>query len=126
MKNKSAVFIRRYFVSDKNKINLFLPVCRADIEALGWDVPDIILVTGDGYVDHPAFGVALLGRWLTHHGFRVAILAQPDWRSVEPFRAMGRPRLFWGITSGCIDSRLNNYASLGHRRRQDVYSPGGR
>lgn len=120
------MFIRRHFVSDKNKINPFLPVCRADIEALGWDVPDIILVTGDGYVDHPAFGVALLGRWLTHHGFRVAILAQPDWRSVEPFRAMGRPRLFWGITSGCIDSRLNNYASLGHRRRQDVYSPGGR
>ena len=111
---------------DIKKINPFLPVCRADIDALGWDGPDIILITGDAYVDHPAFGVALMGRWLTHHGFRVAILPQPDWRSVEPFRAMGRPRLCWAITSGCIDSRLNNYASLGHRRREDLYSPGGR
>ncbi len=113
-------------MSKKTKSNPFLPVCRADIDALGWQSPDIILVTGDGYVDHPAFGVALMARWLAHHGFRVAILPQPDWRSVEPFRAMGRPRLFWGITSGCIDSRLNNYASLGHRRREDLYSPGGR
>jgi uncharacterized radical SAM protein YgiQ len=106
--------------------NPFLPVCRADIDALGWDVPDIILVTGDAYVDHPSFGIALMGRWLTRHGFRVAILAQPDWRSVDPFRILGRPRLFWGITSGCIDSRLNNYASLGHRRHEDLYSPAGR
>jgi len=113
-------------VSCKNQVNSFLPVCRSEIEAVGRDEPDIILVTGDAYVDHPAFGAALIGRWLAHHGFCVAILAQPDWRSVEPFRALGRPRLFWGITSGCIDSRLNNYASLGHRRRQDVYSPGGR
>ena len=110
----------------KKTDNPFLPTCRADLEACGWDAPDIILVTGDAYVDHPSFGVALIGRWLTHHGFRVAILAQPDWRSVEPFCALGRPRLFWGITSGCIDSRLNNYASLGHRRHEDVYSPGGR
>lgn len=106
--------------------NPFLPVCRADMEALGWDAPDVILVTGDAYVDHPSFGVALIGRWLTHHGFRTAILTQPDWRSVEPFRELGRPRLFWGITSGCIDSRLNAYASLGHRRREDIYSPSGR
>lgn len=103
-----------------------MPVCRADIDALGWDTPDIILVTGDAYVDHPSFGVALIGRWLTHHGFRVAVLPQPDWRSVEPFRTLGRPRLFWGITSGCIDSRLNAYASMGHRRREDIYSPSGR
>ena len=108
------------------KTNPFLPVCRADIQALGWDTPDIILVTGDAYVDHPSFGAALIGRWLTHHGFRVAVLAQPDWKSAAAFGAMGRPRLFWGITSGCIDSRLNNYASLGHRRHEDVYSPGGR
>lgn len=114
------------FLSQIKRCNPFLPVCRQDIDALGWDVPDIILVTGDAYVDHPSFGVAMIGRWLTHHGFRVAILAQPDWRSVESFRVMGRPRLFWGITSGCIDSRLNAHASLGHRRHEDVYSPGGR
>lgn len=106
--------------------NPFLPVTRADIDALGWDAPDIILVTGDAYIDHPSFGVSLMGRWLTHHGFRVAILPQPDWRSVEPFRVLGRPRLFWGITSGCIDSRLNAHASLGHRRHEDLYSPSGR
>jgi uncharacterized radical SAM protein YgiQ len=103
----------------------FLPTTLDEIRRCGWNRADIILITGDAYVDHPSFGVALIGRWLEKLGFRVAILAQPDWRSVEPFRALGRPRLFWGITSGCIDSRLNDYASLGNRRRQDVYSPGG-
>src|SRR5512136_1783187 len=91
----------------------------------GWDRADVILITGDAYVDHPSFGVALIGRWLEKLGYRVAILAQPDWRSVEAFRALGAPRLFWGITSGCIDSRLNDYASMGNRRQADVYSPGG-
>jgi len=107
------------------KTSQFLPTTASELRARGWDQADIIFVTGDAYVDHPSFGVALIGRWLEHLGYRVAILAQPDWRSVEPFRALGRPRLFWGITSGCIDSRLNDYASLGHRRKQDVYSPGG-
>jgi uncharacterized radical SAM protein YgiQ len=103
----------------------FLPTTREELRSRGWDQADVILITGDAYVDHPSFGVALIGRWLEELGYRVAVLAQPDWRSVEPFRSLGRPRLFWGITSGCIDSRLNDYASLGHRRRQDVYSPGG-
>ena len=98
---------------------------REDLSRRGWDRADVILVTGDAYVDHPAFGVALIGRWVERLGYRVAILAQPDWRSAEPFRSLGPPRLFWGITSGCIDSRLNDYASMGGRRRQDVYSPGG-
>ncbi|MCF7956360.1 MAG: YgiQ family radical SAM protein [Phycisphaerae bacterium] len=89
-----------------------------------WDQADIILVSGDAYVDHPAFGVALIGRWLEKLGYRVVILAQPDWRSVDAFRVFGPPRLFWGITSGAIDSRLNDYASMGHRRKKDVYSPG--
>lgn len=92
---------------------------------LGWDQADVILVTGDAYVDHPSFGVAMIGRWLQKLGYRVAILPQPDWRSVDAFRSLGAPRLFWGITSGCIDSRLNDYASMGHRRQADVYSPGG-
>jgi len=96
------------------------------MDALGWDRADIILVTADAYVDHPSFGVALLGRWLLHHGYRVAILDQPDWKTVEPFRSLGQPRLFWGITSGCIDSRLNMYASMGNKRKEDLYSPGGK
>jgi uncharacterized radical SAM protein YgiQ len=105
--------------------NLFLPTTTDELRGRGWGQPDIILITGDAYVDHPSFGLALIGRLLESEGYRVAILAQPDWRSVEPFRALGKPRLFWGITSGCIDSRLNDYASLGNRRKEDVYSPGG-
>jgi uncharacterized radical SAM protein YgiQ len=110
---------------NKNQVSTFLPVSAEEMHRLGWNQADVILITGDAYVDHPSFGVALIGRWLEKLGYRVAILSQPDWRSVEPFRSLGRPRLFWGITSGCIDSRLNDYASLGNRRRQDVYSPGG-
>ncbi len=106
-------------------IKQFLPMTRDEMSRLGWDQADVILITGDAYVDHPSFGVALIGRWLQKLGYRVAILAQPDWRSVEPFRSLGAPRLFWGITSGCIDSRLNDYASMGNRRQADVYSPGG-
>ncbi len=103
----------------------FLPTTLEEIRRRGWGQADVILVTADAYVDHPSFGVAMIGRWLEKQGFRVAILAQPDWRSVDVFRSLGPPRLFWGITSGCVDSRLNDYASLGNRRRQDVYSPGG-
>ncbi|MCX5643512.1 MAG: YgiQ family radical SAM protein [Phycisphaerae bacterium] len=109
--------------SDDRK--LFLPVSRQDLRRRGWDRADVILITGDAYVDHPSFGVAMIGRWLEKLGYRVAILAQPDWRSAEAFRSLGPPRLFWGITSGCIDSRLNDYASMGNRRQADVYSPGG-
>jgi len=108
-----------------NDTNLFLPTTREEMRRRGWDQGDVILVTGDAYVDHPAFGVALIGRWLEKLGYRAAVIAQPDWRSVDAFRALGAPRLFWGITSGCIDSRLNEYASMGHRRQADVYSAGG-
>jgi len=104
----------------------FLPASAEEVRLRGWDQPDIILITGDAYVDHPSFGVALIGRWLERCGYRVAILAQPDWQSVEPFRQMGRPRLFWGITSGSVDSRLNHYVPLGHRRDRDAFSPGGK
>jgi uncharacterized radical SAM protein YgiQ len=103
----------------------FLPTCAEDIRRRGWDVADIVLVTGDAYVDHPSFGVAMIGRWLEKRGYRVAVLAQPDWKSADEFRAIGRPRLFWGVTSGAIDSRLNDYASMGNLRRTDAYSPGG-
>ena len=103
----------------------FLPTTVEEMKHHGWGQADIILVTADAYVDHPSFGAALIGRWLERQGYRVAILAQPDWRSVDAFRSLGPPRLFWGITSGCVDSRLNDYASMGNRRRQDVYSAGG-
>lgn len=96
------------------------------MDAHGWKQADIILITADAYVDHPAFGAALIGRWLTHHGFKVAVLAQPDWHSADDFRSLGAPRLCWAITSGCIDSKLNAYASMGNKRREDAYSPGGK
>ncbi|MCK5001181.1 MAG: YgiQ family radical SAM protein [Anaerohalosphaera sp.] len=97
-----------------------------DMRRHKWDQVDVIIVTGDAYVDHPSFGVALIGRWLQSNGCKVAILAQPDWKGVEDFCQFGKPRLMWAITSGCIDSRLNDYASMGHRRKEDTYSPGGK
>jgi uncharacterized radical SAM protein YgiQ len=106
-------------------ISQFLPTSAQELRQRGWEQADIILVTGDAYVDHPSFGVSLIARWLEKHSYRVAVLAQPDWRSIDAFRSFGPPRLFWGITSGCIDARLNDYASMGNRRRQDVYSPAG-
>ena len=105
--------------------NEFLPTTLEELRVRSWRQADVILITADAYVDHPSFGVAMIGRWLEKLGYCVAVLAQPDWRSVEQFRSLGSPRLFWGITSGCIDSRLNDYASLGNRRRRDVYSPNG-
>ncbi|MDD5063480.1 MAG: YgiQ family radical SAM protein [Phycisphaerae bacterium] len=108
-----------------NNSNLFLPTTPEEMRQRGWKQADIILVTGDAYVDHPSFGVTLIGRWLEKLGYKVAILAQPDWRSADAFRSLGPPRLFWGITSGTIDSQFNDYASMGHRRKRDVYSPGG-
>ncbi|MFA5251664.1 MAG: YgiQ family radical SAM protein [Phycisphaerae bacterium] len=107
-----------------NNSNL-LPTTPEEMRQRGWKQADVILVTGDAYVDHPSFGVALIGRWLEKLGYKVAILAQPDWRSADAFRSLGPPRLFWGITSGAIDSQFNDYASMGHRRKRDVYSPGG-
>ncbi|MGE4286558.1 MAG: YgiQ family radical SAM protein [Phycisphaerae bacterium] len=105
--------------------DLFLPICAEDIRRRGWEAPDIVIVTGDAYIDHPTFGVALIGRWLEHLGYKVAVLSQPDWKSADAFCEIGRPRLFWAITSGAVDSRLNDYASMGHKRKRDVYSPEG-
>ncbi len=101
----------------------FLPTTRAEMDELGWDACDVVLVTGDAYVDHPSFGMAIVGRLLESHGFRVGILAQPDWRSAEPFRALGRPELFWGVTGGNMDSMVNRYTSDRKIRRDDAYSP---
>jgi uncharacterized radical SAM protein YgiQ len=103
----------------------FLPVSRAEMEALGWDACDIILVTGDAYIDHPSFGMALVGRLLEAQGFRVGIIAQPDWQSAEPFKALGRPVLFFGVTGGNMDSMVNRYTSDRRLRHDDSYSPQG-
>ena len=95
------------------------------MDELGWDSCDVVLVTGDAYVDHPSFGMALVGRLLERHGFRVGILDQPDWRSAEPFRALGRPNLMWGVTAGNMDSMVNRYTSDRKIRRDDAYTPDG-
>ena len=102
-----------------------LPTSRAEMDALGWDSCDVVLVTGDAYVDHPSFGMALVGRLLEAQGFRVGILAQPEWRSAEAFSALGRPTVMWGITAGNMDSMVNRYTSDRRVRRDDAYSPGG-
>jgi uncharacterized radical SAM protein YgiQ len=102
----------------------FLPMSRAEMEQLGWDSCDIILVTGDAYVDHPSFGMAVVGRVLEAQGFRVGIIAQPDWQSAEPFKALGKPNLFWGVTAGNMDSMINRYTADRKIRSDDAYTPG--
>jgi uncharacterized radical SAM protein YgiQ len=102
----------------------FLPMSRAEMDALGWDSCDIIIVTGDAYVDHPSFGMAVIGRVLEAQGFRVGIIAQPDWQSAEAFKALGRPNLFWGVTAGNMDSMINRYTADRKIRSDDAYTPG--
>ncbi len=104
----------------------FLPVCRADMEARGWDRPDFVYVTGDAYVDHPSFGVAIISRVLESRGFRVAILSQPDYKSADAFRTFGRPRLGFLVTAGNIDSMVAHYTVSGKKRTYDYYSAGGK
>ncbi|GLS02915.1 UPF0313 protein [Chitiniphilus shinanonensis] len=103
----------------------FLPTTRAEMAALGWDECDIVLVTGDCYIDHPSFGMALVGRLLEAQGFRVGILTQPEWDSAEPFKALGRPRLFFGVTAGNMDSMINRYTADRKPRSDDAYTPDG-
>ena len=103
----------------------FLPVSRAEMDALGWDSCDIILVTGDAYVDHPSFGMAIIGRLLEDQGFRVGIIAQPDWHAREPFEVLGKPNLFFGVTAGNMDSMINRYTADRKPRSDDAYTPGG-
>ncbi len=104
----------------------FLPVCRQDMDRRGWDELDILFVSGDAYIDHPAFGVPLLARLLEAEGFRVGILAQPDWRDPQAFQIMGRPRLFAAVSAGAMDSMVNHYTAAKKIRRDDAYSPGGK
>lgn len=125
----------------------FLPTTRAEMDALGWDTLDILLITGDAYVDHPSFGVPLLGRWLMEHGYRVGIVAQPRWNETLPqhggdpaeargaheldagiadISRMGRPRLFAGVSAGALDSMLAHYTAFRRKRHDDAYTPGGK
>ena len=101
-----------------------LPMSRAEMDKLGWDSCDIVLVTGDAYVDHPSFGMAVIGRMLEAQGFRVGIIAQPDWNSAAPFKVLGKPNLFWGVTSGNMDSMINRYTADRKIRSDDAYTPG--
>ena len=103
----------------------FLPMSRAEMDALGWDSCDVIIVTGDAYVDHPSFGMAVIGRVLEAQGFRVGIIAQPDWNSADAFRALGRPNLFFGVAAGNMDSMINRYTADRKIRTDDAYTPGG-
>jgi uncharacterized radical SAM protein YgiQ len=103
----------------------FLPMSRAEMDRLGWDACDVVLVTGDAYVDHPSFGMAIIGRLLEAQGFRVGIIAQPDWHSAEPFKALGKPTLFFGVTGGNMDSMVNRYTSDRRLRHDDAYTPNG-
>ncbi|MCW9017671.1 MAG: YgiQ family radical SAM protein [Kangiellaceae bacterium] len=103
----------------------FLPMSRAEMDALGWDSCDIIIVTGDAYVDHPSFGMAVIGRFLESQGFRVGIISQPDWNDPEAFKALGEPNLFFGITAGNMDSMINRYTADKKVRNDDAYTPHG-
>jgi uncharacterized radical SAM protein YgiQ len=103
----------------------FLPMSREEMDKLGWDSCDIIIVCGDAYVDHPSFGMAVIGRFLESQGFRVGIIAQPDWRSAEPFKALGKPNLFFGVSAGNMDSMINRYTADLRMRSDDAYTPGG-
>ncbi|MDD2273982.1 MAG: YgiQ family radical SAM protein [Desulfuromonadaceae bacterium] len=104
----------------------FIPTTQEEMRRLGWQELDIILVSGDAYIDHPAFGVPLLARWLEGHGFRVGIIAQPDWRSKESFMTLGRPRLFFGVSAGAMDSMVAHYTPARKLRHDDAYTPGNR
>ncbi len=102
-----------------------LPMSRAEMDERGWDEVDVVFVTGDAYVDHPSFAMALLGRLLESEGFRVAILSQPDWRNCQAWRTFGRPRLFFAVSAGNMDSMINHYTANRKVRNDDAYSPDG-
>src|SRR5437868_3116111 len=102
------------------------PMSGAEMRARGWDEVDVVFVTGDAYVDHPSFAMAILHRVLEAAGFKVAMLSQPDWHSCEPWRQFGRPRLFFAVSAGNMDSLINHYTANKKVRNDDAYSPGGR
>lgn len=113
-------------LQENRPLTHWLPVSREELDKRGWDEVDVIIVTGDAYVDHPSFGHAVMGRIAEREGFRVAILPQPNWRDdLRDFRKLGKPRLFFGVTAGCMDSMVNHYTANRRLRSDDAYTPGG-
>lgn len=119
------LFSYRKFWAERFGIAPQLPMSREEMDALGWDSCDIVIVTGDAYVDHPSFGMAIIGRLLEAQGFRVGILAQPDWTTAVDFKRLGKPNLFFGVTGGNMDSMVNRYTADRRIRSNDAYTPGG-
>jgi len=120
-----GLFSRRKYWAHRYGTAPELPLSRAEMDELGWDSCDIILVTGDAYVDLPSFGMALIGRLLESQGFRVGIISQPDWTQADEFKKLGRPNLFFGVTAGNMDSMVNRYTSDNKIRKEDAYTPAG-
>ncbi|MDH5517629.1 MAG: YgiQ family radical SAM protein [Gammaproteobacteria bacterium] len=125
MSSTSSLFSYRQYWAKRFGTAPVLPMSRDEMDDLGWDSCDIILVTGDAYVDHPSFGMALIGRLLESQGFRVGIISQPDWHSKDAFSRLGKPNLFFGITAGNMDSMVNRYTSDKKIRSNDAYTAGG-
>jgi len=125
MLDAKNLFTYRKFWAQRFGPAPFLPMSRAEMDKLGWDSCDVIIVTGDAYIDHPSFGMAIIGRLLEAQGFRVGIIAQPDWTSAEAFKELGRPNLFFGVTAGNMDSLVNHYTSDRRLRHNDAYTPDG-
>ena len=123
METAKSLFSYRPYWASRFGVAPFLPMSRPEMESLGWDCCDVILVTGDAYIDHPSFGMALVGRLLEAQGFRVGLISQPDWRSVDAFRGLGRPNLYFGVTAGNMDSMVNRYTSDRKTRSDDAYTP---
>lgn len=123
MSEVKNIFSYRKHWAHKFGVAPFLPTSREEMDLLGWDSCDIIVVTGDAYVDHPSFGMAIVGRLLEAQGFRVGIIAQPDWQSADPFKALGPPNLFFGVTAGNMDSMVNRYTADRRLRHNDSYTP---
>ena len=121
--NLQNIFAYEKYWAECYGISEYLPHSMAEMEALGWDSCDVILVTGDAYVDHPSFGMALIGRLLESQGFRVGIIDQPDWQTCEPFKILGKPNLFFGVTAGNMDSMINRYTADRKLRHDDAYTP---
>ncbi|MCW9030552.1 MAG: YgiQ family radical SAM protein, partial [Gammaproteobacteria bacterium] len=124
MEPAKNLFSYRQFWAKRFGVAKYLPMSKVEMDNLGWDSCDIILVTGDAYVDHPSFGMALIGRLLESQGFRVGIISQPDWKSAEAFKILGKPNLFFGITAGNMDSMINRYTADRRIRSDDAYTAG--
>jgi uncharacterized radical SAM protein YgiQ len=115
------------YTKQNSKITGWLPITKKEVEQRGWDELDVIIISGDAYVDHPAFGAAVIGRIVERQGFRVALIPQPNWRDdLRDFKKLGKPRLFFGVTSGCMDSMVNHYTANKRLRSNDAYTPGGK